>query len=703
MLKLKELKLNNFLSHEKTQIDFQENEKVLIDGLSGSGKSSITEAILWVLYGKGRSENRSLVRRGETKGSVALKLNDGSETTLITRTTTNAGKNTLTVTQKKGNGKYLPIERTGLKDTQDWIEKEFLKASYELFTNSVAYPQENENSFVKATASARKDLLLEIVRAGNFDELYEKARKALNNNELENKVSLVKIETLEASIKSLEVTASKYDFYKTLYDLSTKQVESISGSEKVIETQITTISQLSKHISDKMQIWTMLNKSLIQSTTQMEICQKTVKDHEEFDIKIHEANVAKITELLTEVKKIEEVLLDSSKSQQLINSYMSNRPSVFDYSKEIEEINKRLISLMKETGKCPSGEQCPFMSQVKGQIDYLSEQITDKANKSVAEQEAFEKWEAEGKKLPIVKDTTELYNKLKDINKEIDNLSKSKNVITNYNLVKDSLGDLKTKIVVFQTEIGQTGAEMMEIDKNIQELKSDLVKSDINKLNAELSTLRILKQKSQQEVESGASNMALATNALKAVEQASADLIQLTRGISVANEEKESLELIKEAFSPRGVKAVIIDYLVPQLEERINIVLKQMSDFRIRLDTQKALADEEGVKEGLFITVINDHGEELPFQSYSGGEKVKITVAISEALASLMNQVGFRIMDENIVSLDRESTEGFVKVLTKLQDKFPQLFVISHLQEVKDIFEKKITINKLNGISKTND
>jgi len=139
------------------------------------------------------------------------------------------------------------------------------------------------------------------------------------------------------------------------------------------------------------------------------------------------------------------------------------------------------------------------------------------------------------------------------------------------------------------------------------------------------------------------------------------------------------------------------------LEERINIVLKQMSDFRIRLDTQKALADEEGVKEGLFITVINDHGEELPFQSYSGGEKVKITVAISEALASLMNQVGFRIMDENIVSLDRESTEGFVKVLTKLQDKFPQLFVISHLQEVKDIFEKKITINKLNGISKTND
>lgn len=92
--------------------------------------------------------------------------------------------------------------------------------------------------------------------------------------------------------------------------------------------------------------------------------------------------------------------------------------------------------------------------------------------------------------------------------------------------------------------------------------------------------------------------------------------------------------------------------------------------------------------------------EELSFDSYSGGEKVKITIAISEALASLMSSIGFRIMDENIISLDRESTEGFVEVLTKLQEKFPQLIVISHLQEVKDIFEKKVEIIKVNGISK---
>jgi len=106
------------------------------------------------------------------------------------------------------------------------------------------------------------------------------------------------------------------------------------------------------------------------------------------------------------------------------------------------------------------------------------------------------------------------------------------------------------------------------------------------------------------------------------------------------------------------------------------------------------------VKEGLFITIKNDLGEEMPFELYSGGEKVKITIAISEALASLMTSVGFRIMDENIVSLDKESTEGFTAVLKKLQEKFPQLLIISHLQEVKDMFEKRVEIIKVNGVSK---
>ena len=63
MILLKTLQLNNFLSHENTEIHFGENEKTLIDGQSGAGKSSIFEAIIWGLYGQGRADNKSLVRK----------------------------------------------------------------------------------------------------------------------------------------------------------------------------------------------------------------------------------------------------------------------------------------------------------------------------------------------------------------------------------------------------------------------------------------------------------------------------------------------------------------------------------------------------------------------------------------------------------------------------------------------------------------
>lgn len=703
MIKLNEITIKNFLSHKESKISFGMDDKLLIDGKSGSGKSSISEAILWTLFGKGRTENRSLIRRGEKQATVALKLDDGSTSTLITRTVSKSGKNTLVVTQRKEGGKYLPIERTGIKDTQDWIEKEFLKSSYELFTNSVAYPQENENSFVKATASKRKDLLLEIVRAGNFDEFYEKARVALNTNENNSSAVLMKKSLLEDSIEKSKEVAGMLNFYQTSYDLSTKQVETCSKTEKVLEEQLHGLTHIAKNIETKKNVREMLISSLFVLKEQLESCEKVIKSHEEFDITIHENNIKEIDVLDKVAEEIEKVLKQNADDQQLINSYLSNRPSVVDYNKEIEDINKRLISLMKETGKCPAGDKCPFLLPVRGQIDFLTEQITSKADKSVAEQVAFEKWETEFKRLPVIKDTNELYNKLKEIRYRIGELSKSRNIITMYKMVEDSLGEKRNLILNNKIKIEETEIKLKSIDQDINDLEKDLNILPSNKINEELSTIRILRQKAQKEVELGASNITVATNALLEVKEASTALVELNKGILVAKEEKELLELIKEAFSPRGVKAVIVDYIIPQLEQRINNILGQLSDFRIRLSTQQNLTNDEGFKEGLFIIVKNPEGEELPLQNLSGGETIKISMAISEGLASLVGNIGFRILDECVTSLDSESTQSFVVVLLKLQEKFPQLLCISHLSEIKDLFSDKIKVVKINGISNTED
>jgi exonuclease SbcC len=153
------------------------------------------------------------------------------------------------------------------------------------------------------------------------------------------------------------------------------------------------------------------------------------------------------------------------------------------------------------------------------------------------------------------------------------------------------------------------------------------------------------------------------------------------------------------AFNSKGgIETMVIDYLLPKLEDKINDILSKLSEFRVRLDTQKKSADGESIIEGLFITILNTSNEELPFEAYSGGEKLKISVAISEALATLQ-KVGFRLFDETFIGLDENSTESFAEVLDGLQKNFGQVLCISHLIQIKELFDKKIILTKNNNTS----
>ena len=701
MILLKELLLTDFISHEKNKITFNGNDKFLVSGKSGSGKSTICESILWVLFGRGRSDNRSLVRKGTKNASVSLKLIDGQLETLITRAVSNTGKNTLTVTQNSGSKKqFIAINRIGLRDIQNWIETEFLHSSYELFTNSVAHPQDNENNFVKASASRRKDLLLEIVRAGNFDDLYEKTRKTINANDTENAVILSKIENLEITIKESEELASKLDEIKKEDAEISKQIETQSIVEKDLEKKIHSISGITQKIDDKQATGRVIENSIQTIDIQTQKDEETIKQYESLDIERAKQDIKEANLLQIEVKKIEQDLQDNAKKQMKLNAHLANKPTVSDRTNDIELINKRLIPLIQDSGKCPAGDNCPFVIPIKGQIVFLTEQISEKTTKSATEKTAFEQWSVVYASLVPATDTSELYITLQGLKDKIALLEQSKEILIKHEMFSKTLTEIKEREIQSKEEKNKLNAELILIIQEVSDIEKELKIYDTNTLNNELSKVRINLQ-SIGVIKAEISNrMFVSQEALTLVKSRGNEVKQLRKGMSEAKDEKECLELLKEALSPRGVKAVVVDYLIPILEERMNEILSQMSEFSIRLDTQQKKADDSGAKEGLFITITNDVGEELPLSNLSGGESIKISMAISEALASLMKQVGFRIIDEAVTSLDAESTESFVEVLLKLQEKFPQLLIISHLSEIQDLFEQRIKIVKINGISK---
>jgi exonuclease SbcC len=71
---IKAIELENFISHNITQLTFNQGISVFV-GHNGSGKSSIIDAITFALYGQHtRKTNKNLVRRGSESSSLNIML-----------------------------------------------------------------------------------------------------------------------------------------------------------------------------------------------------------------------------------------------------------------------------------------------------------------------------------------------------------------------------------------------------------------------------------------------------------------------------------------------------------------------------------------------------------------------------------------------------------------------------------------------------
>ena len=153
---LKSISLKNFLSHSSTVLEFKPDDRLILSGRSGAGKSSIPEALVWVLFNTGRVQNRSLIKRGASRMSVAVELLDDSDIYKIVRSLSIPKKNANVVHEISIYKNGQPIAVNGTRNVQDFIEKQIIKCNFPTFVNSVVYLQENLESLNILSGSSVK-------------------------------------------------------------------------------------------------------------------------------------------------------------------------------------------------------------------------------------------------------------------------------------------------------------------------------------------------------------------------------------------------------------------------------------------------------------------------------------------------------------------------------------------------------------------
>jgi exonuclease SbcC len=143
---------------------------------------------------------------------------------------------------------------------------------------------------------------------------------------------------------------------------------------------------------------------------------------------------------------------------------------------------------------------------------------------------------------------------------------------------------------------------------------------------------------------------------------------------------------------------ILLDGFRDHLVTRIGPELSREAEALFRELTNHEYEDLKIADDDLSIQIADD-GAYFDMERFSGSEtdlaNLALRVAISVHLSRMSGaDVGMMVLDEVLGSLDAERKDLMVQAMGRLADRFQQLFVVTHAEQIKDQFPASIEVRK---------
>jgi len=189
MILFEKIRWKNFLStgNQFTEVELNKNSTTLIVGNNGAGKSTILDALCFVLFGKAfRKINKpQLINSTNEKDClVEIELKIGSTDWMIRR---GIKPNIFEIYR---NGSVLDQSSSAI-DQQKYLEQSILKMNYKSFTQIVILGSSNFVPFMQLSAASRREVIEDLLDIKIFSSM--------------NVIIKEKIRSLKEEIKTLEL------------------------------------------------------------------------------------------------------------------------------------------------------------------------------------------------------------------------------------------------------------------------------------------------------------------------------------------------------------------------------------------------------------------------------------------------------------------------------------------------------------------
>ncbi|EAZ88930.1 AAA family ATPase, partial [Crocosphaera chwakensis] len=195
-----QLTLKNFLSYRETVLDFRGLHTACICGANGAGKSSLLEAITWAIWGKSRTaSDEDIIHTTANYVRVDFEFISYEQSYRVIRSR-QRGKSATLDFQVKSKNKFISLSAKRVRDTQDIIVAT-LKLDHETFINSAYLRQGRADEFMLKGATDRKQVLAELLKLNQYQQLSEKAKVLAKEHEIKAKQLKVNLDRITQQIE----------------------------------------------------------------------------------------------------------------------------------------------------------------------------------------------------------------------------------------------------------------------------------------------------------------------------------------------------------------------------------------------------------------------------------------------------------------------------------------------------------------------
>jgi DNA repair protein SbcC/Rad50 len=251
---------------------------------------------------------------------------------------------------------------------------------------------------------------------------------------------------------------------------------------------------------------------------------------------------------------------------------------------------------------------------------------------------------------------------------------------------RDHLSQLDSDLADLRGRLSQLDAELSALSEEATQLSFD--PDEHVRLRAELDAADTALESARAE-ERAASGAAMETE--KSAERHRAELAHATRTSQQVDELRtEGRYLDRTAGLLDGFRDHLVARVGPELSREAEAMFRELTNHEY---------DDLRVHDDTLAIEIADGDAYFPVSRFSGSESDLANLALRVAISSHLSRVsgadvGFLVLDEVLGSLDLERKDLMVQAMGRLAERFHQVFVITHAEQVKDQFPASILVQK---------